>query len=467
MALQFDPGAYESIFNKGRDIEEANRRRPFDALAQLVQTSGQMRQNRMQEDALALKDRPEKTLGEINKLNSSNKLSNPVSGMELLANSQPDSYMPPMLTNGPLDLFGSRPQQPTPAQSEVPQVVPPQQAPQQGGNFIEQFRNWQSGNRNQQASVRQAGQDPIAQQPQAQPAGPFDSILKNPSLQNFTLSGIDKLATAQKALTPPSPSASSTPYTPAQAEAISSGDMHRITAAFPSGVPPAAVNSTGMFAGRQATQDTKHELNYQKRLKQMGDDLDPSKQRQGSFGVSKQIFDRAERLESLAGALPDGNLDSRQMEELAIGLNSMLSGSNTGASEQVKSLVPQTIWGDAQKLKEWFVNNPTGLQQQEFVKRMLGSISREKQTAEQQMNRTRFSRIAKYSDLASSNPDDFNSVLQSNGVDPEQYQQWTKGGYKAMSAVAKPGEGGQSAKPKTVKQNGHTYTLNEGTGQYE
>lgn len=181
----------------------------------------------------------------------------------------------------------------------------------------------------------------------------------------------------------------------------------------------------------------------QKRLTALGDALDPSKARAGAFGVSKQVYDRAERLQSLASAFKDGNLDSRQVEELAIGLNAMLSGANTGAAQQVKSLVPNSIWGNAQKVKEWLVNEPQGLQQQAFVNRMLGSITREKSTASDQLKRTQFQRIGRYGDLEKSNPDEFQNVLQSSGVDPQEYSKWKKGGYKPMTAVQSP-EGDQS-----------------------
>lgn len=177
-----------------------------------------------------------------------------------------------------------------------------------------------------------------------------------------------------------------------------------------------------------------------KRLTKLSEALDPSKQRQGAFGVSKQVFDRAERLETLANAIPDGNLDRRQIEELAIGLNAMLSGSNTGAQEQVKSLVPQSIWGNTAKLTEFLANNPTGTQQQEFVKRMLGSVAREKETARRQINRTQFGRVASYSDLEKTDPEGFADVLRSQGVDPDEYKAWKKGGFQGKDAVLHEGD---------------------------
>lgn len=172
-----------------------------------------------------------------------------------------------------------------------------------------------------------------------------------------------------------------------------------------------------------------------KRFTQLGDALDPSKARAGAFGTSKQVFDRAERLQTLAGAYKDNNLDSRQVEELAIGLNSMLSGSNVGAASQVEKLVPKSIVGDVQKMKEWLTNDPKGTNQQEFVKRMLGSIEREKSTAQDQIKRTQFERIGRYGDLEKADPDEFVNVLQSAGVDPAEYQAWKKGGFKRQTAV--------------------------------
>lgn len=214
---------------------------------------------------------------------------------------------------------------------------------------------------------------------------------------------------------------------------------------YPDGrVPKSAITTTAGGIHFDVTQGEKSSQFSDKRLTAMGDALDPSKQRAGAFGVSKQVYDRAERLESLASAFKDGNLDSRQVEELAIGLNAMLSGANTGAQQQVKSLVPNTIWGNAQKVKEWLVNEPQGLQQQAFVQRMLGSISREKATASDQIKRTQFQRIGRYADLEKSNPDGFSNTLQSAGIDPNEYHSWKKGGYKPISAVQTPEGGGQS-----------------------
>lgn len=183
-----------------------------------------------------------------------------------------------------------------------------------------------------------------------------------------------------------------------------------------------------------------------KRLTAFSEALDENKGRAGAFGTSKTVFDRAERLESLATNLP--NLRSSEIEELAIGLNAMLSGSNTGAQEQVKALVPNTAWGNAKKFKEWFTNEPTGTDQQEFVKRMMGSVAREKATAAEQLIRTKLSRTQGFSDVEKAHPQEYENIMRSHGVDPERYKTWKAGGFKPFSAVQSPGEKGQVDKSK-------------------
>lgn len=188
----------------------------------------------------------------------------------------------------------------------------------------------------------------------------------------------------------------------------------------------------------------------QKRITAFGDALDPSKARAGSFGDSQKVVNRAERLQTLANAIPSGNLDSRQMEEIAIGLNAMLSGSNTGASEQVKSLVPKTAIGDASKLKEWLFNDPTGTNQQAFIQRMMESVAREKATAEAQIKREQLRRTPRYADLEKSSPDAFYNQLEAYGITKEEYDAWKRGGFKAVQPV----QGGESAASKSPVQIG-------------
>jgi len=171
-----------------------------------------------------------------------------------------------------------------------------------------------------------------------------------------------------------------------------------------------------------------------------------------ALGVAKNGFERAERLESLAKAFKNGNnLRDAEIEELAIGLNAMLTGGAQGARSQVEALVPKTAIGNVSKLKQFLTNNPEGMNQKKFVDRIAGTIEREKNTMAEQMKRAQFARISAYSDLADVYPQRFNESLLSNNIDPEEYAAWKAGGSKTISAVQKP-EGSVVAAPVKIKK---------------
>lgn len=174
----------------------------------------------------------------------------------------------------------------------------------------------------------------------------------------------------------------------------------------------------------------KEEQFKQKRLQTMGDDLDPSKNVRNPYGVAQLGLSRAERIEGLVSQYKDLNLDAREMEELAIGLNSMLQGSNISSQKQVMGLIPRSAVGNVQRMKEWLENNPQGLNQQKFVERMLNDVRREKQVFQGQVMKFARSKVAKYSDLLKKYPEETNDILKSFNVDPEAYAQWKSNGFK-------------------------------------
>lgn len=174
----------------------------------------------------------------------------------------------------------------------------------------------------------------------------------------------------------------------------------------------------------------------EKKISALKDDLDPNKARGGNMSFNQKKVDQAERLE---GLIHDSNgnvsnLDSRQIEELAIGLNSMLSNSSSSAVSQVEALVPKTIMGNAQKLKEWLTNDPQGVNQIAFVKRMAETVEREKQIAGDQVKRAQVQRLSAYQHLAKSNPEAYNQILNAYGIDPSDIQ---NGQYKPQRQQSK------------------------------
>lgn len=149
-------------------------------------------------------------------------------------------------------------------------------------------------------------------------------------------------------------------------------------------------------------------------------DLDPNAGRAGNLGFNQKKVDAADRLMSLVnqGKQQPGSLDKRQMEELAIGLNSMLSNSSTGAASQVEALVPHTWLGKAQDLKEFLTNDPQGRDQQAFVNRIADTIQRERDVASEQVKAAQVARLPAHGKLKEKDEDTYNSLLQSYGIDP-------------------------------------------------
>ena len=181
---------------------------------------------------------------------------------------------------------------------------------------------------------------------------------------------------------------------------------------------------------KQYTLGLREDQYKNKRITDMGNDLDWNKNVRSAYGVTAQGFHRAERIEGLVNQYKDLNLDTREMSELAIGLNAMLQGSNQSAQKQVAELIPRSAIGNVQKLQEWLTNEPKGLKQQKFVQRMLNDVKREKEVMQKQLLRDARSKLSKYPDVEKNYPNEWADMLQSWGIDPEQYKAWRSSGYK-------------------------------------
>lgn len=149
-------------------------------------------------------------------------------------------------------------------------------------------------------------------------------------------------------------------------------------------------------------------------------DLDPDASRTGNFGKISAKVQNAEYLEGLVGSFNNRNLPPAQMEELALGMANMISGSNGGAARaQVEALVPHSAMGDAQKLKSWLLNEPYGANQQAFVDMMSHTIEREKGIANDQLNEIRIKRLSTHDRFKKSAPAQYNQMLSDYGIDPK------------------------------------------------
>jgi hypothetical protein len=154
-----------------------------------------------------------------------------------------------------------------------------------------------------------------------------------------------------------------------------------------------------------------------KRLLALKDDLDPDKARGNNLAANQARVYKAQGLQGLLKQT-NGNPDPRQMVELAIGAQNMLSNGNSSV-EEVRSLIPATAWGNRSKLLEWFTNDPHGTNQQKFVERIGDTIQREMDIAQGQVRNTQIARAGAHQLLQKTNPRGYYSVLSDYGIKPE------------------------------------------------
>lgn len=161
-----------------------------------------------------------------------------------------------------------------------------------------------------------------------------------------------------------------------------------------------AISRESLGLQRDAAARDKTQRKNDQDLIKMSQDLDPSRaSSKVGLGVATQKVANAKALFALTGG--EENLDSRQTEELAIGLNKLISGTGAGAQAQIKALVPESARGDSQKMKEWLLNEPQGLGQQAFVRKLVQTIKRENEVATSDIEKYQRGKLAAYGHLKS------------------------------------------------------------------
>ncbi len=115
-------------------------------------------------------------------------------------------------------------------------------------------------------------------------------------------------------------------------------------------------------------------------IKDARDTLNPYYEK-GPGKDQAQRLDSISRIEPLIAQMrsqPKGG-NPQQMRELATSFTRVLAGGGTGAEAQIEALVPQTAKSKFASWQQWLLNEPTGTQQQAFIKQYADSVAREKQ----------------------------------------------------------------------------------------
>ncbi len=214
----------------------------------------------------------------------------------------------------------------------------------------------------------------------------------------------------------------------------------------------------------------KADASLDKDFEKMGGDLDPNKARTGEMGKNQARLNAAGRVKALVEA-SGGNPSGIPIRELATTVGNMLTMGSQTAVQQINELVPHTMRGDSAKIQEWLTGEPTGRDQQKFVQMYSKIAEREASVAGDQLRDGQFRKAyGTYKHLKNKDPERFNDLLSTySGLDKDEIKKLESekgftGGYKASPQKS---HDSVSSKPKTIIQNGHTYNLNESTGEYE
>lgn len=139
-----------------------------------------------------------------------------------------------------------------------------------------------------------------------------------------------------------------------------------------------------------------------------------------AFGRSANNLRAAQAIETLVESMDPKDMDSRQITELARSLDAMLSAGSPTITGMMK-LIPRSARGDAAKIAEYITSRPKGAGQQEFIHRMMDTVKREKELAQNQISTESRKMLSSFHDLKKKQPDAWNLMLRENGLDPDMF----------------------------------------------
>lgn len=185
--------------------------------------------------------------------------------------------------------------------------------------------------------------------------------------------------------------------------------------------------------------------NSDKLAKSIRDDLDPNKARGGNLAKSQAMINSADRVDALFQQFPDYNIPKGQSVELAAAIAGLVNGGSAQSQHQIDSMTPSSMKGDAQALAGWITNDPTGLDQKQFMKMMHETALRERDVAAAQVKQAQIQRLAAHKTLATSDPETYAAMLSSYGIDPEEI---VAGKYAPKPKAAHGAPAGPAAHPQ-------------------
>lgn len=183
--------------------------------------------------------------------------------------------------------------------------------------------------------------------------------------------------------------------------------------------------------------DSKENSKTTKRFTEFSNKIDPTQARAGTTGKIQQMLNSADHVQGLLAQYPDGNLPHGPTREFATNVANLISGGgSTTALTQINELVPNSLAGSVMDKVSYLFNHPAGRQQQEFIKQLAETATRQQQISQNQLNRDLYARVGGYEDLRKADPEKFNTIMKLRGLDPQVYDDIKNG--KKIPIVAPP-----------------------------
>lgn len=190
----------------------------------------------------------------------------------------------------------------------------------------------------------------------------------------------------------------------------------------------AQIRLQGDYSLRAAQAKAKEmdDKSYGKEFSKLVDDINPNRARSGELGKLQSRINAAGRVDALYAA-SQGNPNPVQMRELGTTVANMLTMGSQTAVAQIDELVPDTMKGDSNKIKQWLSNNPTGLEQQQFAKQYFELAGRERKQSAHQLKLAQYDAIAKKAHLEGQNPSMFKQLFRGD-LKQDEYQKFIVNG---------------------------------------
>lgn len=170
-----------------------------------------------------------------------------------------------------------------------------------------------------------------------------------------------------------------------------------------------AANRAALLSDKSTTKEEQQiNKDFTKMSEKLTSELASSR---SSFGKSAGIMRSAEAMETFIKNINPKDITTRQIYELARGLDAMLS-QGAATITGTKKLIPDTYSGDVAKIAEYILSKPKGAGQEAFVEQMMETVSREKKLALEQVARTQKRILSGYSHLKQKDPTRYKEILE-------------------------------------------------------